>query len=521
MLSDIPGFTWGLVPVLALHGIKYLSIGPNFGHRIGYFSEELGDRPFYWKSPSGRERVLTWVSGAGYAWFHTGLGYTKFTKWLDEEDVFKYLDQLADNGYPYDRAHMRYNIGSDNGPPDPTLAQPLAEWNQRYASPRLVISNTATLFREFAARYGDELPTYAGDLTGHWEDGVASSARETAAVRRAAESLTQTETLAAMVDVALPADEVYVAWKQVLLYYEHTWGSWNSISEPESDFTTQQWKRKKQFGDSAVALSQVLRDRLHTELAAGLGPSGTIDVHNTLNWPRTDVVRLPARLAADNNRVQDEAGRDVPAQLLSTGELVFLARDVPGLGARRYRLAGTVSGAGDEPEEANAITNGEIRVEVDRLTGTISSLIWERADWEFAEGNGLNRYLYVAGRHPDGAATNKGARLTVKDNGPLVWSLESTADAPGANGGVSREVRLYLDINRVDVINRIDKTLVYDPEAVLFKFPFNIPDAVDRVDVPWGSFQPELNQLPGSSKNYMSVQRWVDIYNERLGITFV
>jgi hypothetical protein len=192
MLSDIPGFTWGLVPALAQHGVRYLSIGPNFGHRIGYFSEALGDRPFYWESPSGRERLLTWVSGAGYALFHSGLGYSKLTKALDEVSVFKYVEQLAEGQYPYDMTYLRYNIGSDNGPPDPDLADAVRAWNERYVSPRLVISNVTDVFRVFEERYGDELPVYRGDLTGHWEDGAASSARETALVRRVAEEPTST-----------------------------------------------------------------------------------------------------------------------------------------------------------------------------------------------------------------------------------------------------------------------------------------------------------------------------------------
>ena len=28
MISDVPGYTWGIVPALAQHGIKYFSIGP-------------------------------------------------------------------------------------------------------------------------------------------------------------------------------------------------------------------------------------------------------------------------------------------------------------------------------------------------------------------------------------------------------------------------------------------------------------------------------------------------------------
>jgi hypothetical protein len=261
MLSDIPGFTWGLVPALAQHGVRYLSIGPNFGHRIGYFSEALGDRPFYWESPSGRERLLTWVSGAGYALFHSGLGYSKLTKALDEVSVFKYVEQLAEGQYPYDMTYLRYNIGSDNGPPDPDLADAVRAWNERYVSPRLVISNVTDVFRVFEERYGDELPVYRGDLTGHWEDGAASSARETALVRRVAEELVQTEAMSAILGAPLPPEDVYAAWRNVVLYYEHTWGSWNSISEPESEFTLGQWEHKKSFAGSWPGASPALRPR--------------------------------------------------------------------------------------------------------------------------------------------------------------------------------------------------------------------------------------------------------------------
>ena len=206
MLSDIPGFSWGLVEALARNGIRYLSIGPNFGHRIGHFTEELGDRPFYWEGPSGESRVLTWVSGGGYAWFHTGLGFDSITARLDEERIFQYVDQILTAGYPYDITYLRYNIGSDNGPPDPGLAEAVRDWNERYASPTLRISGTTEAFREFEERYGEELPTLRGDMTGYWEDGAASSARETAMVRRVAESLPQTETLAEMRGVTLDPD---------------------------------------------------------------------------------------------------------------------------------------------------------------------------------------------------------------------------------------------------------------------------------------------------------------------------
>ena len=522
MLTDIPGFTWGLVPVLALHGVKYLSIGPNFGHRIGLFSRELGDKPFYWESPSGKEKILTWVSGAGYAWFHTGLGFSQLTNRLDEQNVFKYLDFLEQQEYPYDITHMRYNIGSDNGPPDPALAETVRLWNERYVSPRLIISSTAEMFKAFEIRYGDELPTLRGDLTGHWEDGVASSALETAKIRRVAESLVQTEAMSAMLDVRLAADDLYEAWKNVLLYYEHTWGSWNSVSEPESDFTVRQWEQKKQFVNTAVAMASNLRATVLSDLLS-VG-SSSVEILNTLSWARGDVVLIPASQSTAGDRVLDDKGQPVPSQRLSTGELAFLANDIPALGSRRYQVVeGQAAGATD-PEGEFTVSSSDFRVALDAERGTISSFEWLPANWDFAgtdSGRGLNEYLYVPSRNPKDLSTSGPAQVTVKDAGPLVWILETRSQAPGTNQGIANEIRVYEGVDRVDVFNTIDKALTYDPEAVLYRFPFNIPNPEIRIDIPWGSFRAELDQIPGSSKNYMSAGNWVDIHNQDIGITFV
>jgi hypothetical protein len=521
MLSDIPGFTWGLVPVLAQHGIKYLSIGPNFGHRIGLFLDDLGDRPFYWASPSGDERILTWVSGAGYSMFHSGLGYSKITKALDEESVFKYVDQLEASGYPYDIVQLRYNIGSDNGPPDPNLANAVRAWNERYVSPRLVISDVARTFGEFEARYGAGLPVYRGDLTGYWEDGAASSARETALARQTAESLVQAEALAAMLGAAAPRDEVYEAWRNLLLFYEHTWGSWNSISEPESELTIGQWEQKKAFAQSAAERADRLIKLALVERWDASVPPRTIEVINTASWPRGDVVLLSPEMSRAGDRVREESGRVVPSQRLATGELAFRADSVPAFGARRFVISNdSVTGSNSAERRNNVIANRAYRVEVDTLRGTFS-VFCPTLGRDLAAAGGLNEYVYVAGRDPTETLTAGRPYVRVSARGPVIWAIDVTRPAPGAEAGIRSEIRLYSGSERIDVINSIDKALTYEPEAVLYRFSFNLRDPQVRVDVPWGSYRPELDQLPGAAKNYLSLQRWVDIQGERSGITFV
>lgn len=523
MITDIPGYSWGLVPALAAAGVKYLDLGTNSGHRIGSILEEWADRPFYWVSPSGEEKVMCWIAGKSYAWFHTGLGYGRLEKRLREKPILDYMEELAAADYPYDMIPFRYNIGSDNGPPDLTLADTVRSWNDKFISPRIVISTTAEAFSAFEKRHASEIPVVRGDFTGYWEDGAASSALETSLNRRAAERLVQSEILWSMRSPkTFPHDRFDEAWRNVLLFSEHTWGSWNSISEPDNPFTRQQWEIKRSFALQADSLS---RDIL--KQAAGRFPAAPIRafmVYNTLSWDRSDLVILPAEWDLVGDRVKDNKGKPVPSQRLSTGELAVLVRDIPPLGASVFTLergspyGGEGASAGDY-----ALSNSRLSLTVDRGNGNISTLRHKNIPLDLAaddKGSGLNAYYYVKGRNPESPLTGGPVSLRIKEKGPLVASLEISSSAPGTRS-LLREIRLTSVSDRVEIINTIDKTDVLDPEGIHIGFPFNVPQGVIRVDSAWGLFRPEYDQLPGSCKNYLSAQRWVDISNQDYGVTWV
>ena len=73
----------------------------------------------------------------------------------------------------------------------------------------------------------------------------------------------------------------------------------------------------------------------------------------------------------------------------------------------------------------------------------------------------------------------------------------------------------------VELTNTVDKLKERRPEGVYFSFPFNIPDAVSRVDAPWSVVQVEQDQLPGANRNFYCVQRWVDLSSDDYGVTWV
>ena len=52
-------------------------------------------------------------------------------------------------------------------------------------------------------------------------------------------------------------------------------------------------------------------------------------------------------------------------------------------------------------------------------------------------------------------------------------------------------------------------------ESIQFAFPFAVPEGKMSMDIALGNMQPEIDQLPGSCKNWLPVGRWIDVANKR------
>ena len=197
--------------------------------------------------------------------------------------------------------------------------------------------------------------------------------------------------------------------------------------------------------------------------------------------------------------MKDDAGHAVPSQRLSSGELVFLARDVPPLGARRYRI---VSGPASIESKATArgttLATPLVTVKVDPHSGAISSLRRRGLDAELVDGQ-LNGYVYLPGGNVQDARPNGPATVTVKEAGPLLASLLVESQAPGCRK-LLREVRVVDGLDRVEMIDRVDKLPIRSPEGVHFAFSFNVPGAGPREQRRWPSSSRKRTRFPGPAK---------------------
>jgi len=529
MITDIPSYSWSIVPALVQCGVKYFSSGPNYmpnlpdgGDRIGNAMKAWADKPFYWVSPSGREKLLFWMAGRGYSWFH---GLNMGSLGLDKrKPVFNYMRELEDTGYPYEMVQVRYTTGGDNGPPDPRLSDTVKIWNEQFESPRIAIATSQEMFEEFERRYGDKIPSVRGDFTPYWEDGAASTAREVALNRASANRLLQAETLWAMgAPGRFPAGEFAEAWRQVVLWDEHTWGAADSVSNPDGENARSQWAYKQSFAIEGDKRSRALLERAlggGRRAAAG----AALDIWNTNSWEMTDVVLISPEMSPAGDRVEDADGRHVPSQRLASGELAVLAERIPAFGGRRYTIrSGQAASAGEARADGAQIWNGSIAAAVRPLTGAIQSLTWKGAGGEElvdgTSGFGLNEYLYIPGRNPAQAQVCRDVKVMIRDRGPLVATLVIESDAPGARR-LTRVLRVYHGLDRIDLSDVIDKSRVREKESVHIAFPFRVIDGTVRLDIGWGFIRPDADQIAGSCKDCFGVQA-ADVSNSRMGLTWV
>ncbi len=541
---DIPGVSWGLVPVLAQEGVRYIISWPN-RTRSGHTHEGINKQPFWWIGPDGQSKVLFLQPGSYANSGSMTKGGATGRPWFGQRDPSKvpaviktgnanvnFTDQLTElekEQYPYDLLVLSWTLW-DNCPIDADVPEAVKMWNEAYAFPHINISGGHEIMEMIEKKYGDRLPVVRGDFTEYWTDGLGTAAGLTAMNRNAKEKLVQAETLWTMLrpGKSAPRDEFDEAWRYIALGSEHTW-CYENPSEPFFQDVT--WKSKQDYFHEASDRTQSLyddalapvTDKSNGALGPPEGPSaGGVAVFNTHSWERGGLVILAKAESLPGDRVTDEQGMDVPAQRLSTGELAFMCSDVPALGSRHYRVV-----KGESPVSNACIIKGTtlenqfLRVTIDSISGNIIELIDLASGRNFVDqkvNGGLNAFRWLPA-NIDAPVADSGIVVTATESGPLVVELRVTSKARGC-AALARSVRLVQGAPWVEIYNVVDKLPLLDKDGVHFGFGFDIPNGKTRVDIPWGVMEIEKDQWPQANRNWIAMQRWLDISNDEEGITW-
>ena len=541
---DVPGFSWGLVPVMAQEGVRYIMAWPNTD-RAGNAHNGIDQRPFWWVGPDGKSKVL-FLQPGGYG--NSGSmdkGRSTGRPWFGQRDADKIpaviktgsanvdftgqLTGMEDAKHPYDFLVLSWCLW-DNCPLDADIPAAVKAWNEQYAYPHLIIAGGHQIMATIEKKYGDQLPVVRGDFTEYWTDGLGSAARLTAINRNAKEKLTQAETLWTLLRPGKPAPraEFDEAWRYIALGSEHTWCAENPA---EPFFQEAIWKAKQDCFRQADERTQALldeamapaTDKSNGALGPPEGPSnGGVAVFNTHSWNHGGLVTLAKSESAPGDRVTDELGKDVPAQRLSSGELVFLATDVPAFGSRHYRVVKNKC-----PLAAGCTLNGttlenqHLQVTLDATTGNITQLVNLATGRNVADAKvngGLNAFRWLPANR-DAPQADTDITIATVESGPLLVELCVASKATGCRS-VSRNVRLVAGQPWLEISNIVDKLPLVEKDGIHFGFGFDIPQGRTRVDIPWGVMEMEKDQWPQANRNWIAMQRWLDLSNENEGVTW-
>lgn len=537
--TDIPGMSWGVVTAANQRGIDYVLSLFNGSDRTGW-THSFSFHPFWWVAPDGKSKVLFLQPGAytpgalakGKYFWPKLAGQIDSTKLLPvvktdhprENFIDSYLADMLprleqDKEYPYDVFPMTWCM-ADNTPIDADLPDAVKSWNEEYAFPHLKICTATDIMQTFDERWGKQIPVLQGDFTEYWTDGLGSSAEKTGESREVKEKLVQSQILWSMLrpKEGEPEDLIKETWRNIILSTEHTWAFMDPYRQPIQDNIL---KTKFRYFDTAKQLT----NQLQQEAIAAIEDKNStqLSVFNTDSWERSGLVTLPEGVDKTYGRVVDETGKEVVCQRLQSGNLVFWADKIPALGYRNYKL---VAGENKQTSILQApsttqLDNGIVSLRLDPLTGDVVELRYQNEEFVDAEALvALNSYRYLEGDNSAGRAHKPmHVRISVGESGPLVNSLIIESEAKGCNS-LRREVRLLQGSAAVEFDNIVDKQAILDKEGIHFGFAFDVPQSTVRVNIPWGVMELEKDQLKAGNRNWIAMQRWLDVSNAEKGVTW-
>ncbi len=381
-ITDVPTYSGSYPSILASSGVKYWVAGSNNDRAPVFFHEHWNEKsPFWWQGPDGK-KVLFWYS-RHYMQVQTLFGLPPMLPAI-RESLPIYLQAFSKPDYKLD-AVLIYGTQVENTDLFPSTATFIADWNKQYEYPKLSYATFPDFFH-YIARHGNELPTYKGDGGPYWEDGIGSDAYFAAEDRGNQNRALSAEVLSSVthsIDINLnpPAGLLTDIWRNIILFSEHTWTAWNSISQPDHVEAVKQLRVKDSRAERASLEIDDLINRSMSQLADRIhAPANTLVVFNSLSWRRDAMVETDL---FDHAKLVDIAtGESIPLQILFHKEgflhARFLVKDLPAVGYKCLQITypqdtPAVPESGEAIGE-NAIENAFYRVKIDTATGAVASI---------------------------------------------------------------------------------------------------------------------------------------------------
>ncbi|MFC4115681.1 glycoside hydrolase family 38 C-terminal domain-containing protein [Nonomuraea zeae] len=375
---------------------------------------------FEWIAPSG-QGVLTHYMPAHYSagWWMDSAPSLEAAA-LAVYDLYRSLKPVAAT------KNILLPVGTDYTPPNKWVTDLHRAWAARYVWPRFVCATPADFLSavragrsSFSPQTRDMNPVYTGKDVSYIDTKQAQRAAEVAALD--AERLSA---FAAALGLGrYPHTALDKVWRQLAYGAHHDAITGSESDQVYIDLLTG-WREAH---DLAAAARDAALDALTARISVD---ERSVVVTNTLPFARDGLVRIP--LPAGQT-LADPSGAEVPA-VSERGTLAFLAREVPSMGWRTYRVVPGSPGGWRQTQAAATpgpvtIANERWQVTTDPAQGGALTSIADRASGQellTGPGNELRVY-HEYPQHPD------------MGEGP--WHLIPTGRAVGSAQAPAASVR--------------------------------------------------------------------------------
>lgn len=526
--GDVNGIAWGVADAMLDVGIDRLVMALNPDHGRAPLEQPS---MFWWEAPSGR-RLLTLLSthyGFGEEW-----GIVDGDVALAEQRILAFVERLdARDDYPFDTAVV--HAGNDNRWPTALFTRVVRHWNDRHPDIPMETATIDTAMDALAAQAPADLPVLRGEWADWWSHGHGSTAREVAVYREArrfALSARAAFDLARERGEGEPALATVLGYRrgpvrvrddaelattfdrvdeELLLFGEHTWGSWETYSKPHSHFSHSHWNAKAAFAYGAWDLARDLNIEALYRLAASGShpePADGVLIANLSDRPRREAVEAEV---GGTRRVTLVA--EVPAS-----SVVVL----PTPAAEPAATAGTT------------VEAGRFRATVDPERGGVVSLVDLRTGRELVDAHAAHglgavvaETVTAAGRshaifddpknfnpgfpgpefeRSHAESTSSPETIETDAYARIRWS----SDLPGSLTA-THTLTLYRELDDIDLAVHIAKPERFAPESLFVAFPFAMDRPQFLLETAGAVFAADSEQLPDTSKDWYSVQHAVGV----------
>ena len=506
---DTFGHVWTLPQIIRKIGGRYY-----YFMRCG-----KGEPIFWWESPDG-SRVLAFTS--------------IYNNFVTPKNIVDLVIDLYER-YGLKTSMFVYGVGNHGGGATIEDIEAALKIQEKGLLPDVFFSTTHDFFRDVQNELdGKRIPVINDELQFVF-DGCYTTHGDIKKYNRLCERLLVDAEKFAVFSGGYSRDNIKTAWRNMLFNQFHDILDGSAVSEA--------YVHSRKLAEESIEIARDILDssiqRISNQIRFSR-PEVAVIIFNSLSWDRVDIVRVKVpseKVPCKPMMISADGQEKVPAQF-DGEELTFVA-EVPSMGYKTYYL---IEGK-DECKEAltvkgnnNSIENEYFKIEIDKDSGTISSLldktenrlVFKKDRFQYTKPifSNLFQVLYEL-PHPMSAwiigeiirTENliKGATVELVEKGPVRAAIKISHKI--LNSKITQLISLHRGIPRIDFDTIIDwrETSNDRTEAPMLKVSFTpiLGNSKATYEIPFGYIE-----RPADGTEVPAL-RWVDISDGEYGVSLL